>query len=104
MRDRLFSRIAISVTAGYAALIVALLVAAKQNSDLEGRAYDLLFIGFPWDLWAFVLRQKSMYFYALAIFLNLVACRRVTITRLLASDLSWLPTVKSCSLRNSIPI
>jgi hypothetical protein len=33
----------------------------------------------------------------------LVACRRVTITRLLASDLSWLPAVKSCSPRNSIP-
>ena len=34
----------------------------------------------------------------------LVACRRVTITRLLASKLLWLPAVKSCSRDNSIPI
>jgi hypothetical protein len=34
----------------------------------------------------------------------LVACRRVTITRLLASKLSWVLAVKSCSRNNSIPI
>ena len=34
---------------------------------------------------------------------EVVACRRVTITRLLASKLSWLPAVKSCSPDNSIP-
>jgi hypothetical protein len=34
----------------------------------------------------------------------LVACRRVTITRLLASKLSWLLAAKSCSPSNSIPI
>jgi hypothetical protein len=32
----------------------------------------------------------------------LVACRRVTITRLLASELLWLPAMKSCSPDNSI--
>src|ERR1035441_10940507 len=36
--------------------------------------------------------------------LFLVACRRVTITRLLASKLSWLLAAKSCSPSNSIPI
>jgi hypothetical protein len=35
--------------------------------------------------------------------ITLVACRRVTITRLLASKLLWLPAVKSCSPGNSIP-
>ena len=35
---------------------------------------------------------------------RLVACRRVTITRLLASKLSWLLAAKSCSPSNSIPI
>jgi hypothetical protein len=34
----------------------------------------------------------------------LVACRRVTITRLLASKLSWLLAAKSCSPSNSSPI
>ena len=33
----------------------------------------------------------------------LVACRRVTITRLLASKLSWPLAAKSCSPSNSIP-
>ena len=33
----------------------------------------------------------------------LVACRRVTITRLLASNVSWPLAVKSCSRSNSIP-
>ncbi len=33
----------------------------------------------------------------------LVACRRVTITRLLASKLSWLLAAKSCLPGNSIP-
>ena len=35
---------------------------------------------------------------------ELVACRRVTITRLLASKLSWLLAAKSCSPSNSSPI
>jgi len=35
---------------------------------------------------------------------RLVACRRVTITRLLASKLSWLLAAKSCSPSNSSPI
>jgi hypothetical protein len=35
---------------------------------------------------------------------KLVACRRVTITRLLASKLSWLLAAKSCSPSNSSPI
>ena len=34
---------------------------------------------------------------------QLVACRRVTITTLLASKLSWLLAVRSCSPSNSIP-
>ena len=34
----------------------------------------------------------------------LVACRRVTITGLLASELSWLLAMKSCSPGSSIPI
>jgi len=34
---------------------------------------------------------------------DLVACRRVTITRLLASNVSWPLAVKSCSRSNSIP-
>jgi len=34
----------------------------------------------------------------------LVACRRVTITRLLASKLSWLLAAKSYSPSNSSPI
>ena len=34
---------------------------------------------------------------------NLVACRRVTITRLLASKLSWPVAAKSCSPSSSIP-
>jgi transposase len=34
---------------------------------------------------------------------ELVACRRVTITRLLASKLSWLLAAKSCLPGNSIP-
>src|ERR1035438_1445216 len=33
----------------------------------------------------------------------LVACRKVTITRLLASKLSWPLAAKSCSPSNSIP-
>src|SRR5437016_3034861 len=35
---------------------------------------------------------------------RLVTCRRVTITRLLASKLSWLLAAKSCSPSNSSPI
>ncbi len=35
---------------------------------------------------------------------QLVACRKVTITRLLASKLSWLLAAKSCSPSNNIPI
>ncbi len=35
---------------------------------------------------------------------TLVTCRRVTITRLLASKLSWLLAAKSCSPSNSSPI
>jgi predicted signal transduction protein with EAL and GGDEF domain len=35
---------------------------------------------------------------------HLVDCRRVTITRLLASKLSWLLAAKSCSPSNSSPI
>jgi DNA-binding LacI/PurR family transcriptional regulator len=35
---------------------------------------------------------------------HLVACRRVTITRLLASKLSWLLAAKSCSPSNSVLI
>jgi hypothetical protein len=34
---------------------------------------------------------------------RLVACRRVTITRLLASRLAWPMTTKSCSPGNSMP-
>jgi hypothetical protein len=41
---------------------------------------------------------------AIAIVTLLVACRRVTITRLLASKLSWLLAAKSCSPSNSSPI
>jgi hypothetical protein len=47
-------------------------------------------------------QQKSLSAYLLKL-AQLVACRRVTITRLLASELSWLPAVKSCSPDNSIP-
>jgi hypothetical protein len=37
------------------------------------------------------------------LFCGLVACRRVTITRRLASKLSWPLAAKSCLPRNSIP-
>ena len=39
-----------------------------------------------------------------ALITALVACRRVTITGLLASELSWLLAMKSCSPGSSIPI
>jgi hypothetical protein len=57
----LVSRIAFVVTIGYAALIAVLLVAAWHVSDLEGRAFDLLFIGLPWVL---AIRNDSLYFFA----------------------------------------
>ena len=46
----MFSRTALIVTICYAGLVGASLIAAWRVTDFEGRAFDLLFIGFPWAL------------------------------------------------------
>jgi|HubBroStandDraft_6_1064221.scaffolds.fasta_scaffold30452_4 hypothetical protein len=64
---KLVSRIAFVVTIGYAALVAVLLVAAWHVSDLEGRAFDLLFIGLPWVL---AIRNDSALLYLFAVMMN----------------------------------
>ncbi len=64
---KLVSRVAFVVTISYAALVAVLLVAAWHLSDLEGRAFDLLFIGFPWVL---AFRHDSPLLYFFAVILN----------------------------------
>lgn len=63
---RLFSPTALFVATAYAVAVFILLVAARRVADLEGRAYDLLWIGFPW-----VLAFRSDIAYPLAIALNI---------------------------------
>ena len=84
---RFVSRTAFIVTVGYAILIAAALIAAWRVLDLEGRAYALLFIGFPWAL-ACLLFRDSTFLYFLALILNVatVYALGLSVVRLFASD------------------
>lgn len=64
---RFVSRTAFIVTICYAALVAVSLLAAWRVADLEGRALDLLSIGFPWDV---AVRHDSLLLYFVALILN----------------------------------
>ena len=86
-QGRFFSRTAFIVTVAYAILVAAALIAAWRVSDLEGRAFHLLFIGFPWVL-AFLGSRDSTFLYFLAITLNVatVYALGLSVVRLFARD------------------
>jgi hypothetical protein len=69
---KLFSRVALAVAGTYAALVVILLFAAWRVSDLEARAFELLFIGFPWVLAYMAFKHDSNPLYVLVLVLNVV--------------------------------
>jgi hypothetical protein len=84
---RFFSRTALIVTVGYAILIAAALIAAWRVSDLEGRAFDLLFIGFSWVLAILPFRDSTfLYFLALTLNAATVYTLGLSVVRLFAGD------------------
>jgi hypothetical protein len=84
---RFFSRTAFIVTVEYAILIAAALIAAWRVSDLEGRAFDLLFIGFPWVLATLPFRDSTfLYFLALTLNAATVYALGLSVVRLCARD------------------
>jgi len=84
---RFFSRTAFIVTVGYAILTAAALVAAWRVSDLESRAFYLLFIGLPWVL-ALLAFRESAFLYFLVITLNVatVYALALSVVRLFGRD------------------
>jgi hypothetical protein len=71
----LSSRVALVVTISYVALIAVLLIAAWHFAEPEARAFDLLFIGFPWVLATFPFRNHGhgLLLYCFAIILNVAS-------------------------------
>jgi hypothetical protein len=63
----LYSKIAMRITTVYVVLIVVLLIISNVRSDLEGRIFDYLVIGFPWFL---VIMNDSIWGTALFVILN----------------------------------
>jgi len=80
---RLFSRAALIVAISYAALIVVLLIATWHVSDLEGRSFDLLFIGFPWVL---VFQDDKRYYLALAMNVTTVYILVLSVVRVFTDN------------------
>jgi len=85
--SRLFSRTALIAAVSYSLAIAVLLVCVWRVADFEGRAFDLLFIGFPWVL---VLHRDGSFFYILALALNVVTVYILVLSlaRILARDSS----------------
>jgi hypothetical protein len=84
---RFFSRTAFIVTVGYAILIAGALIAAWRVLDLEGRAYALPFIGFPWVLALLPFRDSTfLYFLALTLNVATVYALVLSVVRLFARD------------------
>jgi hypothetical protein len=83
--SRLLSRTALIAGSSYSLAIAVLLVCVWQVSDFEGRAFDLLFIGFPWVL---VFHRNTYFFYFLALVLNVVTVYILVLSlvRVLARD------------------
>jgi hypothetical protein len=63
----LYNKIPMKITAGYIVLIVVLLIISNAESDLEGRIFDYLVIGFPWVL---IVMNDSIWGTALFVILN----------------------------------
>jgi hypothetical protein len=72
----LYNKTPMRITVGYIVLIVVLLTISNVGSDLEGRAFDYLIIGFPWVL---VLSNESLWGTALFVILNSLTVYLVTL-------------------------
>jgi hypothetical protein len=85
--SRLLSRTALIAAISYSSAIAVLLVCLWRVSDFEGRAFGLLFIGFPWVL---VFNRDGSFFYILALALNVVTVYILVLSlvRILARDSS----------------
>jgi hypothetical protein len=69
----LVSRVAVVVTISYTVVIAVLLIVAWHFAAPEARAFDLLFIGFPWVLATVHFRNDSLWLYFFAVILNVVS-------------------------------
>lgn len=77
----MFSRAALAATICYTVLVGVLLIATWRVSDFEGRAYDLLFIGFPWVL----VIPSNFYFASIVANIATVYALALAVVKLVAS-------------------
>jgi hypothetical protein len=83
--DRLLSRTAFIWAISYAVLVSVLLIAVWHVSDLEGRSFDLLFIGLPWIV-VFHRDSPMLYFFTLVLNAATVYVLVLSVVRIFTSD------------------